>query len=136
MFKHWNTCYRKNWRHKLYPKLAWIITNFYKLTLKTVHIAKSAWARTIFILITLSSVWKIWKKLTKNLLKLVSNYSKATTYTLIYKSQSYILDTRNEKMEFEIWNNTIYISAPPPPMKGLGVKLKNMDMMYMKTTKL
>ena len=86
-------------------------------------------------------MWKIWKKLTKNLLKLVSNYSKATTYTLIYKSQSYILDTRNEKMEFEIWNNTIYISTTPPPhtppaMKGLGVKLKNMDMMYMKTTKL
>ena len=134
MFKHWNMCYRKNWRHKLYPKLAWITTNFYKFTLKTVHVAKSAWARAIFILM-LSSMWKIWKKLTKP--PETSNYCKATTYTLIYKSQSYILDTRNEKEEFEIWNNTLYISTTTPaPMKCLDVKLKTMDMMYMKTTKL
>ena len=64
------------------------------------------------IIVYVENLKKFYKK---NLLKLVKNYSKATTYNLIYKSQSSILDTRNEKVEFAIWNNTIYISTTRPP---------------------
>lgn len=59
----------------------------------------------------------------KNLLKLVKNYSKATTYNLIYKSQSSILDTRNKKwnLQFETIPFTL---APPDPHEMLRCKTK------------
>ena len=55
------------------------------------------------MIVCVENLKKNWQKTPhKTRLKLISDYSKATTYTLIYKSQSYILDTRNEQVEFEI----------------------------------